>query len=140
MSQEHVTTTVAGLVDANMFDVEAPIEVHYAGTSLTGDPLLSYRDTAHDLHFSGDEITRSDTPVGQLVTVTLDDLPDAFRRTFTLVLPTVRLRLGDEVECPALGVETTDRSGAFVPAPGPAGVLQSHQVHQLTGVARFVEP
>jgi hypothetical protein len=72
------------------------------------------------------------------VTVTLDDVPDAFVRRFTLLVPVVRLQMGDEVEFAALGIETTDRSGAFVPPPGPAGVLQSHRIHQLSGVARLV--
>jgi hypothetical protein len=140
MSEEHATTVVAGLADANLFDVDAPIAVHYSRTSITGVPLLSYRDTEHDLQFSGEQIALAYTPMGELVTVTLDEVPDAFRRTFTLVLPTVRLRMGEEVECPALGIETTDRSGAFVPPPGPEGVLQSHSIHQLTCIARFVTP
>jgi hypothetical protein len=138
MSGEHAATGVAPLADANLVEVDAPIAVHYSRSSITGAPLLSYRDTEHDLHFSGDEITRVDTPIGELVTVTVDDVPDAFRRTFTLVMPVVRLQMGDEVEFEALGIETTDRSGAFVPPPGPAGVLQSHRVHQLSGVARLV--
>jgi hypothetical protein len=61
-----------------------------------------------------------------------------FIRRFTLLVPVVRLHMGDEVEFAALGIETTDRSGAFVGPPGPAGVLQSHRVHQLSGVARLV--
>ncbi|MET0765908.1 MAG: hypothetical protein ABWY29_13665 [Blastococcus sp.] len=139
MPGEHATAVVAAqLDDANLFDVDSPIAVHYSRSSISGVPLLSYRDSTHDLNFSGQEITRVDTPVGELVTVTVDDVPDAFRRTFTLVVPVVRLQMGDEVEFAALGIETTDRSGAFVPPPGPAGVLQSHLVHQLAGVARLV--
>jgi hypothetical protein len=138
MSAEHAATVAVELADANLFDIEAPIAVHYSRSSISGVPLLSYRDTAHDLNFSGDEITRADTPVGELVTVTLDDIPDAFIRRFTLLVPVVRLRMGDEAEFSAVGFETTDRSGAFVPPPGPAGVLQSHRIHELSGVARLV--
>jgi hypothetical protein len=138
MSGEHATTVAVELADANLFDIETPIAVHYSRSSITGAPLLSYRDATHDLNFSGADITRTDTPVGELVTVTLDDLPDAFIRRFTLLVPVVRLRMGDEVEFSAVGIETTDRSGAFVPPPGPAGVLQSHTIHQLSGVAQLV--
>lgn len=138
MSREHATTVVAQLADANLFDIDAPLAVHYSRSSFGGVPLLSYRDTEHDLSFSGAEIVRADTPVGELVTVTLDDVPDAFIRRFTLLVPVVRLQMGVEVEFTALGVETVDRSGAFVPSPGPAGVLQSHRVHQLSGVAQLV--
>jgi hypothetical protein len=138
MSEEHATTVVAQLADANLFDIDAPIAVHYSRTSFGAVPLLSYRDTEHDLNFSGEEIIRADTPIGELVTVTLDDVPDAFVRRFTLLVPVVRLQMGGEVEFAALGIETVDRSGAFVPSPGPAGVLQSHRVHQLSGVAKLV--
>jgi hypothetical protein len=138
MSGEHATTVAVELADANLFDIETPISVHYSRSSITGAPLLSYRDATHDLNFSGEQITRTDTPVGELVTVTVDDVPDAFIRRFTLLVPVVRLRMGDEVEFSALGIETTDRSGAFVPPPGPAGVLQSHRIHELAGVARLV--
>jgi hypothetical protein len=139
MSVQHATTAVVELAEANQLDIDAPIAVHYSRTSITGRPLLTYRDTEHDLSFSGEDITRTDTPIGELVTVTLDNVPDAFVRTFTLIVPLIRLQKGDEVEFAALGVVTTDRSGAFVPPPGPAGVLQSHQVHQLSGVARLLD-
>jgi hypothetical protein len=138
MSTEHATAVVAQLADANLFEIEAPIAVHYARSSITGSPQLSYRDTERELTFSGDEIRRVDTAVGELATVTLRNLPDALIRTFTLVIPAVRLEMGSEVEFACLGIESTDRSGAFVPPPGPAGVLQTHQVHQLSGVARLV--
>jgi hypothetical protein len=142
MSGEHAMTdgmtVVARLAEANLFDVDGPIGVHYSRSSISGNPLLSYRDTEHDLSFSGEELTRVDTLAGELVTVTVKILPDVFVRRFTLLVPVVRLQMGDEVEFAALGIETTDRSGAFVGPPGPAGVLQSHRVHQLSGVARLV--
>jgi hypothetical protein len=138
MSAEHATTAVAQLADANLFDVDAPIAVHYSRSSFGGVPLLSYRDTAHDLNFSDEEISRVDTPIGELVTVTLDDVTDAFVRRFTLVVPVVRLQLGHQVEFSAIGIETTDRSGAFVPSPGPSGVLTTYLIHQLSGIAQLV--
>jgi hypothetical protein len=138
MSEEHATTVATQLAEANLFDVTAPVAVHYSRSSSTGVPLLSYRDTTHDLSFCGGEITRVDAPVGELVTVTVEEAPDAFVRRFSLLVPVVRLRVGDEVEFSALGIETTDHSGAFVPPPGPDGVLQTHRIHQLGGVAKLV--
>ena len=141
MSQEPVAAT---LQDANEFEIAGPIVISYSSTSITGTPLLSYKDAERDVRFSGDEITRSGTPVGELVTITLENVPDAFVRTFTLVVPRVRLQTGDQTGDPpafdTVGVETTDRSGAFVPPPGPTGVLQTYRVHQLRGVARFLVP
>ena len=138
MSTQHATAVAAQLGDANLFDIDEPIAVHYSRSSISGSPLLSYRDTELDLNFSGEEIRRVDTALGELVTVTLRNLPDALIRTFTLVVPAIRLQMGDEVEFTCLGIESTDRSGAFVPPPGPAGVLQTYEVHQLAGVARLV--
>ena len=139
MSTEHATTAVAQLGDANLFDIAGPIAVHYASESIGAVPQLSYRDTEHDLDFSGWEIIRVDTPIGELVTVTVDHVPDAFIRTFTLMVPVIRLHRGDDVEFSALGIETTDGSGAHVPSPGPAGVLQTYRIHQLSGVAQLVD-
>jgi hypothetical protein len=127
------------LVDANLFDITGPIRINYSSTSITGVPLVSYKDADLDLNFQDDEITRIQTPQGELVTVTLDNVVDAFTRTFTLVVPSIRLPRGQEVEFTTLGFETTDRSGAFVPAPGPSGVLQTYQVYQLRGTAQHVE-
>jgi hypothetical protein len=132
------TTTIAQLADANLFQISAPIAVNYSRSSISGAPLLSYRDAERDLSFSGEEITRGQTRMGELVTVVLDDVVDAFTRTFSLLIPVVRLPMGEEVEFTALGIEATDRSAAFVPAPGPAGVLQAHRIHQLTGIAQLV--
>ncbi|HYH26484.1 MAG TPA: hypothetical protein VD834_14145 [Blastococcus sp.] len=138
MSGTQSTTVGAQLDEANLFDIDAPIAVHYSRSSIAGVPLLSYRDAEHDLSLSGEAIARLDTSIGELVTVTLDDVPDGFVRRFTLLVPVVRLRMGDEAEFAALGIETVDRSGAFVLPPGPAGVLQNHRTHQLTGVAQLV--
>jgi len=70
--------------------------------------------------------------------VTLQDVVDAFVRTFTLVIPKIRLNLGAEVKFDPIGIETVDRSLAFVPAPGPAGVPETYRVHDLHGVAQRV--
>ena len=72
------------------------------------------------------------------MTVTLQDVVDAVVRTFTLVIPRIQLNLGEEVEFDAIGIETVDRSLAFVPAPGPSGVLQTYRLHDLHGVAQRV--
>ena len=127
------------LFDANLFDITGPIRINYSASSFQGGPQVSYKDADLDLNFQDDEITRIQTAQGELVTVTLDNVVDAFTRTFTLVVPSIRLPRIKEVEFTTLGVETTDRSGAFVPAPGPSGVLQTYQVYQLRGTAQHVE-
>ena len=41
MSGVQAEASVAELADANLFDVEAPIAVHYSRSSTSGVPLLS---------------------------------------------------------------------------------------------------
>lgn len=138
MGYEDEATIAKQLADANLFDIAAPIRINYSRSSITGVPLLSYKDAELDLNFQGD-ITRIQTSMGELVTVTLETIPDAFTRTFTLVVPAIRVVRGEQAEFNTLAVETSDRSGAFVPPPGAAGVLQTYQVYQLRGSAQHVE-
>jgi hypothetical protein len=136
MGYEDPTVIANQLFDATLFAIVGPIHVNYSSSSITGVPLVSYKDSELDLNFQGDDITRVQTSLGELVTVTLQTVPDAFTRTFTLIVPPIRVPPGGQAEFDTLGIETTDRSGAFVPPPGPAGVLQTYQVHQLHGNAQ----
>ena len=138
MTDQRIIARPVQLEDANLFDITGPIVINYTRNSIAGVPLLSYADAELSLNFAGREITQVDTTSGELVTVTLQDVVDAFVRTFTLVIPRIRLSLGEEVEFDAIGIETVDRSLAFVPAPGPSGVLQTYRVHDLHGVAQRV--
>lgn len=126
------------LEEANHFEFTGPIVVNYSRSSITGAPRLSYHDAQQELSFADQDITQTDTAVGELVSVTLETVPDAFIRTFTLVVPRVRLRAGEPAELEAVGIETVDRGGSFAPTHGPAGVLQTYQVHDLRGVAQHV--
>ena len=139
MGYEDPTAITNQLFDATRFDIAGPIHVNYSSSSITGVPLVSYKDAELDLNFQGDDITRVETSLGELVTVTLQTVPDDFTRTFTLIVPTVRVPHGGEAEFDTLGIETTDRSSSFVGPLGTAGVLQTYQVHQLHGNAQQVD-
>lgn len=139
MSQEQIAVTTPNqLAEANLFNITGPIVISYSASSIAGVPTFSYKDAERDLQFSGDEVARMDTPLGELVTVTLENVVDAVVRTFTLLVPKIRLSMGDQVDFDTLGIFTSDRSGAFVPPPGPTGVLQTYSLHQLRGVAQAV--
>jgi hypothetical protein len=127
------------LVDANLFDVAGPIRINFSRSSITGRPLFSYQDAELNLNFQGDEIDILTTPIGDLVTVVVESAVDAFDRRVSLLVPVIRLARGGEVEFDTVLVETVDRSLAFVPAPGPAGVLQSYRTHQVHGTAQQVD-
>jgi hypothetical protein len=139
MEHEEARAIPDQLFDANLFDILGPIHVNYSSSSFTGVPLVSYKDAELDLNFQDDAITRVQTSLGELVTVTVESVVDAFVRTVTLVVPAIRLSPGEEAEFDTLLIETTDRSGVFVPPPGPAGVLQTYRVHQVHGTAQHVQ-
>jgi hypothetical protein len=132
--QQRVVTPSNQLAEANQFNISEPIVINYSASSIAGVPTFSYKDAERDLQFSGDEVSRIDAPIGELVTVTLETVVDAFVRTFTLLVPRIRLSMGDQVEFETLGVVTVNLTG-LVP---PAGVLQTYSLHQLSGVARAV--
>jgi hypothetical protein len=116
MSQEpEVETTSTQVEEATLFTVTGPIVIRYSRSSIAGEPQFSYQDGELDLSFSGEDIARENTPLGEIVTVTLENVPDGFVRTFTLLVPNIRLFVGDQSPFDTLGIETIDRSVAFVP-------------------------
>ena len=139
MGYEDPTAITNQLFYATQFDIAGPIHVNYSSSSIAGVPLVSYKDAELDLNFQGDDITRVETSLGELVTVTLQTVPDDFTRTFTLIVPTIRVPHGGEAEFDTLGIQTADRSSSFVGPLGTAGVLQTYQVHQLHGNAQQVD-
>ena len=132
-------TTSEQLGEASDFNIRGPIVINYSRTTFIGVPQLSYKDAELNLNFRGDDITRQNTPLGEIVTVTLEnEVPvDGPLRTFTLLVPRIRLRRGDEVPFDTLGIETIDTSAGFAP-PRPS-VLQTYRLHQLQGVAVLVD-
>jgi hypothetical protein len=60
--------------EANKFNITGPIVIGYSRTSFIGVPQFSYKDGELDLNVSGDGITRKDTPLGEIVTVTQENL------------------------------------------------------------------
>ena len=128
----------APLSEANLFDVSGPIRINYSRSSFAGRPQLSYQDAELNLNFQGEELEQVRTPIGELVTVTVESVVDAFDRRISLLVPVVRLAAGEEARFDTVVVETVDHTLAFVPAPGPIGALQSYRVHQVQGTGQVV--
>ena len=79
-----------GFTRANLFELFGDsIQVSYASTTIVGGPILSYRDAQRSLSFRGAEIRAQETELGELITVTLEAIPDLRTMTFTLILPIV---------------------------------------------------
>ena len=113
------------------------IQVTFSSTSITGQPQLSYRDYNLHLNFVGEEIDILDTQIGQLITVTLETIPDLRTVTFTLILPTVnvmRQSAGIRVSVP--GIRTITHT--TIAGPG-LGAEKTYAIVNLEGTAQFVE-
>ena len=122
---------------ANLFELSGGnIQITYSSSSFTGLPLFSYRDNSTNLQFSGDEIRCVTTEIGELLTVTLEQIPDLRTVTFTLILPVVNVlpaSSGTYIQVP--GITTTTHTTIAGSVLGPE--MTYSQVN-LTGTAQFV--
>jgi hypothetical protein len=103
-----------------------------------GGPILSYRDPQRSLSFQGKDIETEETVLGELITVTLEAVPDARTVTFTLILPVVtvmRQSSGTQIQVP--GVTTTDLTTRTVTGLR-LGPQKLYAVVNLRGTAQFI--
>jgi hypothetical protein len=126
-----------GFTQANLFELSRrDIHVTYSTTSILGGPIFSYRDNTISRSFQGDEIRIQDTDIGQLVTVTVEAIPDLRTVTFSLLLPVVTVlpqSTGAHVRVP--GITATAPTTIAGPPPGPQHL---YSVVNLRGTAQFI--
>jgi hypothetical protein len=126
-----------GFTRANLFELSGDgIQVSFSSTSILGGPILSYRDPQRSLSFQGNDIRSQETELGELITVTLETIPDLRTVTFTLILPIVtvmRQSSGTYIRVP--GVTTTNPTTIAGPPPGPQKL---YAVVTLQGTAQFI--
>ncbi|MGH3915243.1 MAG: hypothetical protein ACRDTC_17825 [Pseudonocardiaceae bacterium] len=113
-------------------------QIVYSTSSITGEPQLTYRDRMHDLSFRGDDISTTASPLGTLVTVVLESIPDSHTFTASLVLPDINLGDRQVIRFKTMVVLTTNLTSIGGPTL-VIGPLQTYQVVKLTGVAQHVE-
>lgn len=106
-------------IPANLFSLSGDsINVEYATGTLTGSSLV-YHDDELNRSFANEELTVENTLLGQLVTVTLSQIPDLEVVTFTLVLPAITVtehNVPIDIEVP--GITTTHPTTIAGPEPG----------------------
>jgi hypothetical protein len=126
-----------GFTRANLFELSGnSIHVTFSSSSILGDPILSYRDDQRSLSFKGDEIRIQNTELGELITVTLETIPDLKTVTFSLILPVVTVMpqsSGVRIKVP--GITTTNPTTIAGPPPGPQ---QLYSLVNLRGTAQFI--
>lgn len=126
-----------GFTPANLFELSSStIQVTYSITNILGGPILSYRDNTRSLSFRGNEIRIENTAVGEVVTVTLETIPDLCTVTFSLIVPIVTVMTQSSgTRIKVLGITTTAPTTIVGPPPGPQ---QLYSAVYLRGTAQFI--
>ncbi len=112
-------------------------QVTYSTTSITGEARFTYHDETRDFSATGEEISTERGPLGTLVTVTLEVIPDLHTLTATLVLPDLGGLSGPVAHFRTFLVLTTNRTTIG----GPnliTGALQLYDVIKGRGTAQQV--
>lgn len=134
------TVAVTTGAKANLFTLTGKndTKIVYSASSLTGEPQLTYRDSTRSLSFRGDDIAVTPSPLGSLVTVVLEVVPDLHTLTATVVLPDINL--GDRQTVPFKTVVILTANLTSIGGPALVlGPLQTYQVAKLKGTAQHVD-
>lgn len=126
---------------ANTFELSGKsIHVSYTSTGIAGQPTFSYRDNQLSRSFSGEEIRVADTELGQLITVTLEAIPDFKVVTFTLALPIVTVpQINTPIGITVPGITVTNLTtigGPKLLGPGPEKL---YSIVNMRGTAQFFQ-
>ena len=80
----------------NQFDVQGDgVTISYSTSSLAGEPLFNYQDSERTVNRSGDEIRTEETEIATLVTIDVEQIPEAREVTATLFLPRMVVQQGE---------------------------------------------
>ena len=134
-------TAEAGAVAPNLFTFtgrQDDTQVVFSTTGVTGNAQFSYHDETRDHSANGDEITIERGPLGTLVTVTLETVPDLHTLTVTLVLPDLGGHSRPITHFRTFLVLTTNRTSIGGPAL-ITGALQLYKVVKGRGTAQHVQ-
>ena len=112
------------------------VELTYTVADMRGQPQVSYSDGTHDVNARGPEVTRTETPVGTLVTVVVDATPDLGTLHLALLVPRVQLH-GASCPIATVAILTTERTS--IAGPGRVqGQVQSSVAISREGPAQLV--
>jgi hypothetical protein len=131
------STVAPPIFTANTFTLRSRrVSVTYSATSITGQPLMYFRDRQREMSVRGEEIRQVETEIGTMVTITLEPDADAGGLLFTLIVPRVVLATpGVEQTVVTQGIYTRSR----LPPRLPASVqLQTYEAVELKGSASLV--
>ena len=124
-------------ITPNLFELHnRRITVSFSATSISGQPLVDYKDQSREVHAHGDEIQVEQTEIGTLVTILLHPDADAGALFFTLIVPRAVLsapRVQQAIE--TVGIFTKSRVTRLL---NTSAQLQTYDVVKLSGSASFI--
>jgi hypothetical protein len=128
----------AGGREANFYELRSGRRrITYTASDITGRPLLNYSDRKRDLSFRGDEIQQDPQPIGLLLTVTLEAIPDLQSDLLTVLIPRVNLTNGGEEEVETEAIFTRVRTSIGGPDLVD-GQVQTYDSRTFHGTASFI--
>jgi len=135
-----VATAEAPRIAPNLFTFTGrdDIQIVFSETGLTGRPRFDYHDETRNVAAEGDEIAVERGPLGRLVTITLESVPDLHTLTVTLVLPDLGGFSRPITSFRTFAVLTTNRTTIG----GPeliTGPIQLYRVVRGDGTAQHVQ-
>lgn len=123
----------------NLYELHGDkLQVTYSTTSIAGQPIFTFQQGRKTLNFKKTEIKTTKTPIGTLVTVLIETVPDLKTVTFSLALPDVNLQQSTKVNIKTVGILTTSKMSIG----GPnlvKGAVQAYKVVTLSGTAKAVQ-
>jgi hypothetical protein len=123
----------------NLYELNGDnLQVTYSTTSIAGQPIFTFQQGRKTLSFKKSEIKITKTPIGTLVSVLIEAIPDLKTVTFALVLPDVNLQQSTKVNIKTVGILTTSKTSIG----GPnlvKGAVQAYKAVALSGTAKAVE-
>jgi hypothetical protein len=122
---------------ANVFNLQgSQIHVSYSSGALGSKAALVYEDSQQTLQFDETQMRRSQTDLGQEVSVTLRQTVDVGSTTFTLAVPRVQVELNQHAPLHTVGVIAVHHT-SLAPALNHGQQDLYHVVH-LAGSAAAV--
>ena len=134
------TTEKVAETKVNLFTFtgKGDTQIVYSTSSSTGKPQLTYRDRTHDRNFRGDDIAVTESPLGTLITVVLEAVPDLRMLTAMVVLPDINLGDRKMIRFSTVVILSTNLT-SFGGPQFVTGPIQTYQVVKLNGVAQHGE-
>src|SRR3954468_321672 len=111
---------MANGLEPNLFELQGEdgSRIVYTTAGVDGAPTFGYTGSNRDLSFTGEEIDRLDTDLGNEVTVILKRVDDGDTTTLTLIVPPVEMGREGTVDVETYAVVTTQAGGFAGPPAG----------------------